>query len=207
MYTTFNTITGYTEENTSVRAMRIRLIVLESIAGIPGFVAASRRHWRSMFRLGPDHGWIATQLEEAENERMHLVVCLEMFKASLFMRTLVVVGQTIMTPFFLFTHIIKPGAMHRFAAYLEETGRLLVLIVSFLKDGGVHVGGHRCCSACKSYSGAIAQVERPGTPLHTGWAHLEAPDVAKAYWKLPKDAKWVEAMKCMVRMALSSTLV
>jgi nitrogen fixation-related uncharacterized protein len=31
--------------------------------------------------------------------------------------------------------------------------------------------------------------------------------VAKAYWKLPRNAKWVEAMKCMVRITLSHTLV
>ena len=44
----------------------------------------------------------------------------------------------------------------------------------------------------------IAQVEQPGTQLHTGWAHIPAPDVAKAYWKLPPDAMFVDTLKCMV---------
>jgi hypothetical protein len=45
----------------------------------------------------------------------------------------------------------------------------------------------------------IAQVERPGTQLHAGWAHVPAPEIAKAYWKLPADAKFVDTLKCMVR--------
>jgi hypothetical protein len=48
----------------------------------------------------------------------------------------------------------------------------------------------------------IAQVERPGTQLHTGWAHVPAPEIAKAYWKLPADAKFVDTLKCMVRTVL-----
>lgn len=45
----------------------------------------------------------------------------------------------------------------------------------------------------------IAQVERPGTQLHAGWAHVPAPEIAKSYWKLPADAKFVDTLKCMVR--------
>ena len=42
----------------------------------PGF-----RHFRSLRTLERDHGWIATLLEEAENERMHLLLCLNKFQA------------------------------------------------------------------------------------------------------------------------------
>ena len=52
--------------------------------------------------------------------------------------------------------------------------------------------------ACHTYASVIAQVERPGTQLHTGWAHVDSPDIAKAYWKLPADAKFVDTLKCMV---------
>jgi hypothetical protein len=40
LYYTFNFITGYRHDNPPVRAIEWRLIVLESIAGVPGFVAA-----------------------------------------------------------------------------------------------------------------------------------------------------------------------
>ena len=37
----------------------------------------------------------------------------------------------------------------------------------------------------------------PGTPLNEAWAHLRAPGLAKAYWKLSEDAMWIDALKCM----------
>jgi len=43
----------------------------------------------------------------------------------------------------------------------------------------------------------IEQIQREGTPLNEGWKDLAAPEVAIAYWKLPQDAKWVDALKCM----------
>jgi Alternative oxidase len=42
------------------------------------------RHFRSLRTLKRDHGWIATLLEEAENERMHLLLCLNKFEAGIF---------------------------------------------------------------------------------------------------------------------------
>jgi hypothetical protein len=44
MYHTFNFLTGYTQENPSVQSIEWRLIVLESVAGVPGFVAAGKEH-------------------------------------------------------------------------------------------------------------------------------------------------------------------
>lgn len=69
-----------------------RILFLETIAGVPGMVAAVLRHLRSLrlmvsgISASPtlcpplsgvlqrrDAGWIHTLLEEAENERMHLM--------------------------------------------------------------------------------------------------------------------------------------
>lgn len=50
-----------------------RILFLETVAGVPGFVAAMHRHLRSLRTMKRDHGWIHTLLEEAENERMHLL--------------------------------------------------------------------------------------------------------------------------------------
>jgi hypothetical protein len=68
LYVTFNTITGYNEVNPKTKAIEWRLIVLESFAGVPGFVAAGFRHFYSLRTLKRDHGGIYTFLEEAENE-------------------------------------------------------------------------------------------------------------------------------------------
>ena len=123
LYRTFNYVTGYKEGNASVKSVEWRLIVLESVAGVPGFVAAACRHFRSLRRLNRDQGWIATLLEEAENERMHLLVCMRMFHASRLTRAIVIVAQLTVTPFLVMVHLIHPQSMHRFVGYLEETGK------------------------------------------------------------------------------------
>jgi hypothetical protein len=135
LYHTFNFFTGYVPTNPSVRAIQWRLILLESIAGVPGFVAGGFRHFRSLRKLQPDHGWIHTLLEEAENERMHLLICLNMFQANKITRFLVIAAQYGMTPFLMTTYLIHPKSMHRFVGYLEETGNkfsLTYLFLSFL---------------------------------------------------------------------------
>ena len=44
----------------------------------PGMIGAMVRHLKSLRRMTQDHGWIHTLLEEAENERMHLLTALEL---------------------------------------------------------------------------------------------------------------------------------
>lgn len=124
LYHTFNFVTGYTPVDPSVQSIQWRLLMLESIAGVPGFVAAGVRHFRSLRKLQKDHGWIATLLEEAENERMHLLLCLETFQATPLTQVLVVAAQYVMVPFLLSIYLVHPKSMHRFVGYLEETGEL-----------------------------------------------------------------------------------
>ncbi len=172
LYHTFNWVTGYEEKNPTTKAIEWRLIVLESVAGVPGFLAAAVRHFQSLRLLKRDHGWIATLLEEAENERMHLVVCLTMFKANRMTRFLVVSAQTILTPSLLLLYIVHPKAVHRFVGYLEET-------------------------ACHTYVNVIKKIGEPGTHLNKEWKDLMSPPLANAYWKLSDDAKWVDTLGCM----------
>jgi len=178
LYHTFNFITGYSANDPSVKAMEWRLIVLESIAGVPGFVAAGFRHFQSLRSLKRDYGWIPTLLEEAENERMHLLVCLKMFKANFITRCLVVSAQMLMTPFLMLVYVVHPKAMHRFVGYLEET-------------------------ACHTYVNVIKHIETPGTKLNREWKDLAAPPIAIGYWRLPSDAKWVDTLKCIVSYNLT----
>ena len=51
-----------------------RAVVLETIAAVPGMVGGMMQHLRSLRHISDDHGWIHTLLDEAENERMHLMV-------------------------------------------------------------------------------------------------------------------------------------
>lgn len=43
---------------------------------------AGYRHFRSLRNMQYDGGRIYTHLEEAENERMHLIACMQIFEAS-----------------------------------------------------------------------------------------------------------------------------
>ena len=53
-------------------------------------------------------GFIFTLLEEAENERMHLIVCMSFFEAGPFTRFIVQAGQVGLTPFLAGLYIIRP---------------------------------------------------------------------------------------------------
>lgn len=174
LYHGFNFITGYKPENPSPRSIEWRLIILESFAGVPGFIGAGFRHFYSLRALRRDHGMIFTLLEEAENERMHLLTCLTMFEANRLTRFLVVVAQVGMTPMLMLTYAVHPPALHRFVGYLEET-------------------------AVQTYFNIITHVETEGTELNKAWAHLRAPDIAITYWMLPETERtWLDVLKRML---------
>lgn len=89
LYNTFNFVTRYDKHDPSPESIKLRLILLESIAGVPPFIMAGYRHFRSLRNLSYDGARIYTHLEEAENERMHLISCMQVFDAGLFMKSLV----------------------------------------------------------------------------------------------------------------------
>ena len=49
-----------------------RAIFLESVASVPGLVCSNLHHLRCLRRLQPNE-WIKPLVDEAENERMHLL--------------------------------------------------------------------------------------------------------------------------------------
>ena len=55
-------------------------VFVVALLGSPlsGMIGAMVRHLKSLRRMTRDHGWIHTLLEEAENERMHLLTALEL---------------------------------------------------------------------------------------------------------------------------------
>lgn len=53
-----------------------RCLILETVAGVPGMVGGMARHLRSLRVMERDKGWIHQLLEEADNERFHLFIFL-----------------------------------------------------------------------------------------------------------------------------------
>jgi len=97
-----------------------RAVVLETVAGVPGMVAGTLQHLRALRRMESDDGWIQTLLNEAENERMHLMTFIHIAKPSKFERFLIVMAQGIFYNFFFLVYMCSPRTAHRIVGYFEE---------------------------------------------------------------------------------------
>ena len=95
------------------RAVLSRCIFLETVAGVPGFAAGMMRHLQSLRKMERDHGWIHTLLEEAENERMHLMTFMQLRRPGLFFRFAVINTQIIFTLCFCLAYLLSPRLCHR----------------------------------------------------------------------------------------------
>ena len=97
-----------------------RAIVLETVAAVPGMVGGTLQHLKSLRRLQSDHGWIKILLDEAENERMHLMTFLEIARPSMLERLIIIMAQGIFYNCFFVLYIISPKTAHRIVGYFEE---------------------------------------------------------------------------------------
>ncbi|OEL37216.1 Ubiquinol oxidase 1c, mitochondrial [Dichanthelium oligosanthes] len=97
-----------------------RAMMLETVAAVPGMVAGAVIHLRSVRRFEQSGGWIRALLEEAENERMHLMTFMEVSQPRWHERALVVAVQGVFLHAYLAAYLISPAAAHRMVGYLEE---------------------------------------------------------------------------------------
>ena len=97
-----------------------RAVVLETVAGVPGMVAGVLHHLRSLRKMEDDNGMIKELLEEAENERMHLMTFIEIAKPSKFERFLILLAQIFFGIFYTFLYIFFKKTAHRMIGYFEE---------------------------------------------------------------------------------------
>ncbi|KAF8158328.1 mitochondrial alternative oxidase [Crassisporium funariophilum] len=143
-----------------------RILFLESIAGVPGMVAATLRHLTSLRLMRRDSGWIHTCLEEAENERMHLMTFMTLRQPSILFRAMVLGAQGVFYNLFFLSYLISPKTCHRFVGHLEE-------------------------EAVVTYTRCIADLEAGRIPE---WSDLPAPEISIDYWRLKPDAKLIDVM-------------
>ena len=97
-----------------------RAIVLETVAAVPGMVGATVNHLKCLRRMCDDRGWIRTLMEEAENERMHLMTFIEVAKPTLFERLVVLAVQWVFYVAFFALYLVSPRTAHRIVGYFEE---------------------------------------------------------------------------------------
>jgi ubiquinol oxidase len=97
-----------------------RAIVLETVAAVPGMVGATINHLKCLRRMCDDKGWIRTLMDEAENERMHLMTFVEVAHPTLFERLVIIGVQWVFYLAFFALYLISPKTAHRVVGYFEE---------------------------------------------------------------------------------------
>ncbi|KAI5656518.1 hypothetical protein M9H77_25311 [Catharanthus roseus] len=97
-----------------------RAMMLETVAAVPGMVGGMLLHCKSLRRFEHSGGWIKALLEEAENERMHLMTFMEVSKPRWYERALVFAVQGVFFNAYFLTYLASPKLAHRIVGYLEE---------------------------------------------------------------------------------------
>ncbi|MUK63334.1 oxidase [Aliivibrio fischeri] len=111
-----------------------RAVILETIAAVPGMVAGMFNHLKALRRMKDDQGWIQELLSEAENERMHLMIFLDIAKPRWIERLLVLLGQAVFIIVYSLIYLLSSKIAHRVVGYFEE-------------------------EACKSYTEYLAKID------------------------------------------------
>jgi len=97
-----------------------RAVVLETVAAVPGMVAGMLLHLKSLRKMQDDRGWIKTLLDEAANERMHLMTFIKIAKPTFIERIIIMNAQFIFIIMYLFIYLISQKTAHRIVGYFEE---------------------------------------------------------------------------------------
>lgn len=115
-----------------------RAVVLETVAAVPGMVGSTLQHLKSLRQLSDDQGWIRVLMEEAENERMHLLTFIEIARPNRFERWLIILAQGVFYNGFFLLYLVSPRTAHRVVGYFEEEA--VVSYTDFLAE--VDAGRH-----------------------------------------------------------------
>lgn len=109
-----------------------RAMMLETVAAVPGMVGGMLLHLKSLRKFQQSGGWIKALLEEAENERMHLMTMVELVQPKWYERLLVLAVQGVFFNAFFVLYILSPKLAHRIVGYLEEEA--IHSYTEYLKD-------------------------------------------------------------------------
>tara|TARA_B100001057_G_scaffold34960_1_gene31676 strand:- start:78 stop:764 length:687 start_codon:yes stop_codon:yes gene_type:complete len=97
-----------------------RAVVLETVAAVPGMVAGMLVHLKSLRKIEDDRGWIKILLDEAENERMHLMTFIHIAKPTAIERLIIMIAQFIFIITYGIIYLISQRTAHRIVGYFEE---------------------------------------------------------------------------------------
>lgn len=137
-------------------------------------MAGMIRHVRSLGLMRRDHGWIHSLWSEAENERMHLLIALQLRDnigkpVSFPIRYGVIFGQFAFLIYYTTAYILCPRYCHKFVGYLEE-------------------------EAVITYTNLLHYIDEGKLPK---WKNRIAPRFARAYYNLPPEATVRDLFACI----------
>jgi len=156
----FDTFSGHRFGKLSEVKVLRRVVFLETVAGVPGMIGGMLRHMSSLRRMQRDGGWIHTQLEESENERMHLLTFMALARPGLIFRAAILIGQGFFFNFLFVAYLVSPRFVHRFVGFLEE-------------------------EAVITYTKILHEIDAGTLPQ---FAAAKCPPLAREYWRLSDDA-------------------
>ena len=116
---------------------------------------------------------IETLLEEAFNERMHLLTFLKLAQPGWFMKVIILGAQGVFFNGFFLAYLLSPRACHRFVGYLEE-------------------------EAVHTYSHIIREIE-DGHLKKWSDPDFPIPDIAVTYWNMPEGKRTMKDLMYYVR--------
>ncbi|MBW0150951.1 MAG: alternative oxidase [Phenylobacterium sp.] len=116
----FTKLLRFTADTFFAKRYGHRAVVLETVAAVPGMVGATINHLTCLRRMCDDKGWIKTLMDEAENERMHLMTFIEVAKPTAFERFVIVAVQWVFYLFFFALYLVSSKTAHRVVGYFEE---------------------------------------------------------------------------------------
>ena len=109
-----------------------RAVVLETVAAVPGMVAGMLLHLKSLRKMQDDRGWIKILLDEAENERMHLMTFIQIAKPTFIERIIIMIAQFIFILMYLIIYLSSQRTAHRIVGYFEEEA--VISYTEYLKE-------------------------------------------------------------------------
>ena len=133
----FTKLLRFTADTFFAKRYGHRAIVLETVAAVPGMVGGMFTHLTSLRKMRDDEGWIRTLLEEAENERMHLMTFIEIAKPTLFERLVILGAQWVFLLLYSILYLVSSRTAHRVVGYFEEEAVIsYTLYLQELDEGG-----------------------------------------------------------------------
>lgn len=109
-----------------------RAVILETVAAVPGMVGGLLQHLKAIRHIRDDQGWIKELIDEADNERMHLMTFINVANPSRFERLLIMLAQAVFYNLYFFLYLFAPKTAHRVVGYLEEEA--VVSYTSYLAE-------------------------------------------------------------------------